>query len=435
VYDVIVVGARAAGASTAMLLARQGAQVLAVDQARFPSDTLSTHQVQVPGVACLRRWGLLGDVAASTPPTDKIRLDTAGVVLKGRFPSWDGVSTLYSPRRTVLDSLLVDAARAADAEVREGFRVDELVWADDRVIGIRGRDRGRTVVTEHASLVVGADGKHSLVAEKAFARRLRANPATTMACYSYWSGVPLDAGELYQRPDAAAAAFPTNDDLTMVYIATTIAEFPSFRADIEGNYLRTLDRFGDLGGRVRSGQRVERIRTTPDLPNHLRFPYGPGWVLVGDAGLVMDPITAQGIGNAFVDAEQLAGAIIAGLGGSAPLAWALDEYRLRCAGERQAMYEFTLALAALRPDPRMQLVVESLRGRQNEIDRFLGVFAGTEPLEDYFAARNMLRLLGVRKTARAIIASHRPENRFPHNRAEDPLDGHLYVCTQGQGGA
>src|SRR5215467_2185074 len=117
-YDVIVVGARVAGAATAMLLARHGLRVLCVDRATFPSDTLSTHQIQLPGVAKLKRWGLLDAVAAHTPPTREVRFDMGDVVLEGRFPPYDGVDAIYGPRRILLDKILVDAARASGAELR-----------------------------------------------------------------------------------------------------------------------------------------------------------------------------------------------------------------------------------------------------------------------------------------------------------------------------
>src|SRR5712671_38630 len=112
-YDVIVVGARVAGAATAMLLARQGLRVLVVDRVSFPSDTISSHQLQVPGAALLHRWGLLGKLAAAgTPPARRVRLDAGdGVVMDGQFPACEGVDALYSPRRTLLDSILVEAAR------------------------------------------------------------------------------------------------------------------------------------------------------------------------------------------------------------------------------------------------------------------------------------------------------------------------------------
>jgi flavin-dependent dehydrogenase len=192
-YDVIVVGTRVAGASTAMLLARHGLKVLAVDRARFPSDTVSTHQIQVPGVARLQRWGLLdGVIAAGTPPVRRVRFDPGPVVLRGRLPIVDGADAIYSPRRTVLDALLVDAARAAGAEVRERFVVEDLVTADDRVIGVRGRTDGGATVQERARLVVGADGRHSLVARRVDPPIDREAPPCSVAVYTYWSGVRVD---------------------------------------------------------------------------------------------------------------------------------------------------------------------------------------------------------------------------------------------------
>jgi len=159
-YDVIVVGARVAGAATAMLLARQGLRVLAVDRVSFPSDTISSHQLQVPGAALLHQWGLLGKLAAAgTPPARQVHLDAGGgLVMDGQFPPYEGVDALYSPRRTLLDSILVEAAREAGAEVRENFRVTEVTASGDRVTGIRGSARGRPAVTETASLVIGPTG-------------------------------------------------------------------------------------------------------------------------------------------------------------------------------------------------------------------------------------------------------------------------------------
>ncbi|MEN3308583.1 MAG: hypothetical protein V7603_4785 [Micromonosporaceae bacterium] len=398
-YDVIVVGARVAGAVTALLLARQGLRVLAVDRATFPSDTLSTHQIQVPGVARLHRWGLLDRLAATgTPATREVRFDPGPAVLVGRFPMYEGVDALYSPRRTVLDALLVDAARQAGAEVRENYLVEELHWVDGRVAGIRGHERGAKPCTETAPLVVGADGKHSLVAKAVAARRYRYRPPATLACYTYWSGMPAGStGELYQRPGRAVAAFPTNDGLTMVYVAAPVAELPAFRADVPGRYLETLDRCGDLGQRVRAGERAERWRTTPDLPTAFRVPYGPGWALVGDAGLVMDPVSAQGISNALRDADLLAGAVLdAGLAGDHGLAGdqRLAGYHRSRDRAGRPMDDFTARLARLgAPGWRERALLTSLVGRPAEIDRLLGVFAGIEPLRRYFSLPNALRLI------------------------------------------
>jgi 2-polyprenyl-6-methoxyphenol hydroxylase-like FAD-dependent oxidoreductase len=409
-YDVIVVGARVAGAATAMLLARQGLRVLAVDRVSFPSDTISSHQLQVPGVALLHRWGLLGKLtAAGTPPAHRVRLDAGGgLVLSGQFPAYDGVDALYSPRRTLLDSILVEAARQAGAEVRENFRVTQLTASGGRITGIRGSARGHPAVTETASLVIGADGKRSLVARTVGARRYRERPVRAFASYSYWAGVPLQGGELYQRPGRAVAAFPSNGELTMVYVAAPITEFAAARADLGDHYLRTLDLCGDLGERVRSGMRAERLRTTPDQPNRFRCSHGPGWALAGDAGVVMDSVSAQGMTNALRDASYLSDAVVAGLGGSQPLAGALHGHQRRRDRAIRGMYDFTLALAAFRTaTPGRRHFLAAVAADQQETNRFLGAFAGIVPPEQYFTLRTVARVLGSR-AVRWLAASTRP---------------------------
>src|SRR5215475_7836709 len=175
-YDVIVVGARVAGATTAMLLARAGLTVLAVDQARFPSDTLSTHQLQSPGVARLSRWGLLDRLLATgVPQVNSVRFHIAGATLASSYPPVDGTEFMLSPRRTVLDALLVDAAREAGAEVREATVLTELSTMGGRIVGVRCRAKDAPAeTTERAAIVVGADGRHSRVAKMAGAPEYRA---------------------------------------------------------------------------------------------------------------------------------------------------------------------------------------------------------------------------------------------------------------------
>ncbi len=410
-YDVIVVGARVAGAATAMLLARQGLRVLAVDRAGFPSDTVSSHQLQVPGAALLHQWGLLGKLtAAGTPPTRRVRFDAGGgLVMDGRFPAYGGVDALYSPRRTLLDSVLVEAAREAGAEVRENFRVTQLTASGNRITGITGSARGRPAVTETADLVIGADGKRSLVAGAVGARRYRERPVRSFASYSYWAGVPVSGGEIYQRPGRAVAVFPTNGELTMVYVAAPITEFASARADLEDHYLSTLDRCGDLGERVRAGKRAERLRTTPDQPNTFRCAHGPGWALAGDAGVVMDSVSAQGMTNALRDASYLSDAVIAGLGGSRPLADALRDHQCRRDRAIRGMYDFTLDLAAFAPASTGQrLFLAAVAADQQETDRFLGAFAGIVPAERYFTLGTAVRILGSRGIRRLTTRHGQP---------------------------
>jgi 2-polyprenyl-6-methoxyphenol hydroxylase-like FAD-dependent oxidoreductase len=394
-----------------MLLARQGLRVLAVDRASFPSDTISSHQLQVPGAALLHWWGLLGKLtAAGTPRVRRVHFDAgSGLALDGQFPACEGVDAVYSPRRTLLDSILTETAREAGAEVRENFRATQVTASGGRVTGIRGSARGGPAVTETASLVIGADGKRSLVAGAVGAGRYRERPVQSFASYSYWAGVPVSCGELYLRPGRAVAVFPTNDELTMVYVAAPMTEFASARADLEGNYLRTLDLCGDLGERVRNGSRAERLRTTPDQPNTFRWSHGPGWALAGDAGVVMDSISAQGMTNALRDASYLSAAVVAGLGGSRPLAAALHDHQRRRDQAIRGMYDFTLGLAAFRPaTPGQRRFLAAVAADQQETDRLLSALAGIEPPEQYFTLGTVLRILGsrgIRKLTTAGVPS------------------------------
>src|SRR5215470_13182521 len=297
-YDVVIVGARPAGAATALLLARAGLRVLAVDRARFPSDTLSTHQIQIPGSACLARWGLLDKVVANNcPPARTALFDSGPSRLAGAYPAHDGVDAIYSPRRTILDALLIDAARESGAEVIEGFDVDDVVRSDGRVAGIVGTEKGSSATsrTITARLVIGADGKHSRIARAVGAPSYRERPAMSANVYGYWSGLPVTGGEIYVRERFLMGAWPTNDGLTLTFTVMPLADFGAFHRDVLANVLAALDTAGDLGKRARAATPVEHFRAAPDLPNVFRKPYGPGWALVGDAALVMDPITGQGI--------------------------------------------------------------------------------------------------------------------------------------------
>ena len=415
-HDVIIVGARVAGSATALLLARRGLKVLVLDRAAFPSDTLSTHQVQVPGVARLARWGVLDAVLrAGTPATRTVRFDQGQAVFTGRFPAYDGVDFMCSPRRTLLDQVLVDAARAAGAEVRENFTVDELRQDRGTVTGVRGREKGAPAVTEDARLVIGADGKHSLVAGAVRARAYRMEPPRSMAFYTYWEGVPASGapasgGEIYGRPGCALGAWPTNDGLLMTYLAWPIARFGEFRRDVEGNFLRTLDTVG-LGDRIRAGRRAERFRGSPDLPGYFRQPYGPGWALVGDAGLLLDPITGQGISHAFRDAELLADAVADGLGGIRPLGSALGQYHRARDKAAGPMYDFTARLAAIAPPTSAEMALfQALSRRQQDADAFVGALAGVVPMREFMSARTMVRLVGVRGFTSLVLGQRQRGN-------------------------
>jgi len=404
-YDVIIAGARVAGSSTAMLLARKGYRVLAVDKAAFPSDTMSTHQVQLPAVARLKQWRLLDNlISASTPPARHVRFDNGIAVLEGSFPEYQGVDAMYCPRRTILDKMLVDAARAAGAEVRENFSVDEVLIEDGRVVGLRGHGQGGASVSEKARLVIGADGKRSIVAKAVRPQTYHEIPPLSMGYYTYWEGVPIEGGAMYGRERRLIGAWPTNDGLVITYIAWPIEEFHAFRSDIEGNYLKTLDSTGSLGERIRAGKRAERFVGTADLPNYFHKPYGPGWALVGDAGLVKDPITGQGIGDAFRDAELLVEAIDAGFCSKQPLDEALAGYQQKRDRLELPMYLFTTQLASFAPAKiEEQVLFAALQHNQAATSQFFGMLTGAVPVPEFFAPGNLFKIVGVSGMAKIMM--------------------------------
>jgi flavin-dependent dehydrogenase len=388
-YDVIVVGARCAGSPTAMLLARSGHDVLLVDRASFPSDTISTHLVHPPGVAALRRWGLLDRAVAGCPPIDTYASDF------GPFTICGTPGTAYAPRRTILDTVLVEAAAEAGAQVRERFTVSEVLVEDGRVTGVRGHGASGRSVTERARVVVGADGLHSVVARAAAPEQYHEKPQLLCGYYAYWSGLPMDGRfETYDRPDRAFAAWPTNDDLTLVIGGWPFREFAANRGDIEGNYLATLGTVPAFRDRLRSARRESRI-VGMAVPNYFRTPYGPGWALVGDAGYNKDFITAQGIQDAFRDAELCAGALHEAFGGARPFDAAMREYQSTRDAQVLPMYEFTVELASLEPPPpELQQLLAAVSRDQDAMDGFARVVAGVTSPAEFFSDENVGRILG-----------------------------------------
>ncbi|MDB5065402.1 MAG: oxidoreductase [Chloroflexi bacterium] len=394
-YDAIVIGSRCAGSPTAMLLAHRGHRVLLVDRAVLPRDTLSTHFIHPPGVACLARWGMLDQVVATgCPPVSHTTLAFEDLTLTGSSPAIDGITASYAPRRTVLDRVLLDGAIAAGVEVREGFAVQDLLTDGDRIVGIRGRGAFGSLISDRCQVVVGADGLHSLVARTVRPDIHHATSPLTCAYYSYWSGVPAAGLELHHADGRLGVCFPTNESLTVVYVAWPHREFHRFRADVEGNYLATLAQLPHLAERLRGGRREDLIRGTADLPNLFRRPHGPGWALVGDAGHHKDPNTAYGIMDAFRDAGLLVKALDAGFCGRRDLTEALAEYERE--RDRLAMprYELTCQLAALEPPTaEMQQLFRALEGDQPQIDRFFGAHQGTVPIREFFASDNLRHIV------------------------------------------
>ncbi len=396
-YDAIVVGARCGGSPTAMLLARNGYRVLLLDKATFPSDTMSTHLVHPPGVAALARWGILEQLEATNcPPITRYSFDFGRVTISGSPRPADGAANAYCPRRIVLDTLLVDAAVAAGAEMRDAFTVEEILVDDGAVTGIRGHAKGGPTVTERARVVVGADGKHSLVAKTVKPEAYNEMPPLAPSYYAYWSGLPTDAFETYIRggDDRGWAAIPTHDDLTCVVQGWPPSQFDANRKDIEGTYLKSFELAPEFAERVRGARRETRFVGTADLPGYFRKPFGPGWALVGDAGYHKHPITAFGITDAFRDADAVASAIDDAFAGRRSYDDAMAGYQQARDEQALPVYGFTCDFARIEPPPpEMQQLIGAMRGNQEAMDGFVSVMAGTLPAPEFFAPENAGRIM------------------------------------------
>jgi flavin-dependent dehydrogenase len=401
-YDVIVVGARCAGSPTAMLLARKGYKVLLVDRATFPSDIPHGHFIHREGPRRLAQWGLLDRIVSTNcPPVVMSTLDFGDSPLVAKDLVVDSVAMGYAPRRSILDKVLVDAAVEAGVEVREGFAVESFTADGDRLTGVRGRARdGGSLVTEHATVTVGADGRHSLLARVVQAPASYDLPAATCWYFSYWSGIDMPGLEIYVKNRSAIFAFPTHDQLTGIFIGWSAEALPEVRANIESEHMKVVEGIPSLAERVRNARREERFAGATDLPNFVRKPYGPGWALVGDAGCHKDPFQALGMCDAFRDLDLLVNALDAGLSGRADLQEALGAYeRQRNDATLQDFWQ-NLNAAQFKPLPQEMIRLRAaVRGNQEATNRLVMATEGMIPRETFFNPENLGRLMASGPTA------------------------------------
>jgi flavin-dependent dehydrogenase len=356
-HDVVVVGARCAGAATAMLLAIAGHDVLLLDRDTFPSDTLSTHAIARGGVVQLKRWGLLQAVLdTGTPPIRNVEFHSGETMVARMIKERNGVDMLVAPRRHALDTLLVNAAMSAGAQLMTGVTVDGVRRADDgRITGVRSRNRNGSL--EIASrFVVGADGLRSRIARSVDSvfTEVRGNSGATH--YAYYAG-DWPAMEYYLGQRSFAGVFPTNNGEACIWVCSPGDDALHFRRahrPLDSAFEAMLRAAApELANRLaNSATRTSTTRGMIGLPNHVRHPVGPGWALVGDAGYHRDAITGHGISDAFRDADLLATALDLVLLGDADEATALAGYHAERDRQLREIFEITCELASFPPVPR-----------------------------------------------------------------------------------
>ncbi len=315
-YDVVIVGARCAGAATALLLARQGLSVLAIDRAAYGSDTISTHALMRGGVLQLRRWGIIDNVrAAGTPPVRTVAFHYGDEVVEIPIEDRNGVDALYAPRRTTLDPLLVDAARGAGAEIVHGVRFQDILRSSaGRVCGVIVEDGSGHTVELATNLLVGADGRTSRVARLTRSARHTSGRHTSGLVFGYWAGLDSRGYHWYYRRGISAGAIETDDGLTCVFAAAPERRFrEETRRNLSAGHRRILDEIEPaLSQAVAASRLACPLRAFIGEPGFLRESWGAGWALVGDAAYFRDPLTAHGITDALRDAELLARAVSVG---------------------------------------------------------------------------------------------------------------------------
>lgn len=325
--DVVVVGARAAGAATAMLLARAGLSVVVLDRDRPGTDTLSTHALMRGGVVQLNRWGLLDRIVdAGTPPIRETTFHYTATDVTVPIKPAAGVDALYAPRRTVLDPMLSAAAEEAGAAVRFGATVVGVRTDHGRVLGVDVHDRSGSVESIGARLVVGADGRRSTVARLVGARATHQAVHTSSFTYGYFAGLAAVGYEWAYRPGATAGFIPTNDGLTCVFAGDRPDRIGRGGPSVLHSVVARAS--ADMGRPLQAATLASPVRTFTGQPGHLRRPWGPGWALVGDAGSWKDPISAHGLTDALRDADLLARAAVSELAEERDANDAYGEYEL-----------------------------------------------------------------------------------------------------------
>jgi 2-polyprenyl-6-methoxyphenol hydroxylase-like FAD-dependent oxidoreductase len=367
-HEVVVVGARCAGAATALLLARQGHDVLVVDRVSFPSDTLSTHAIARGGVVQLARWGLLDAVVDSgAPPIRTVTFHFGdGSVMRRTVKDRAGVDLLVAPRRHVLDPILLSAAIEDGAEYAGGLTVTGVATdRSGRVLGVEARARNGRRLRIPAAFVVGADGVHSRIARAVGARVVDQRPSDAGTHYTYVAGLDWEGFEFHVGPGAFAGVFPTHGGEANVWVCcpaavalpdttdttyTTDTTGPAPGARRTAAFLSLLERAApSLAERVRAARITAPVRSAARLPNHVRAAAGRGWALVGDAGYHRDPITGHGITDAFRDAELLAGQLGRALRGELSEREALRSYAHQRDRALAPIFDVTCQLAAFPP--------------------------------------------------------------------------------------
>ncbi|WP_160723262.1 NAD(P)/FAD-dependent oxidoreductase [Bacillus sp. USDA818B3_A] len=385
-FDVIITGARCAGSTLAYYLSEAGFKVLLVDRATFPSNTLSTNTFFNNTTALLREIGVMDQLLATNVTSVRaIKFQFEDTVIEGPIPEVEGEDTAYCIRRTYLDDILLQhAKKQKNITVIEGFRVTDVVYDGEKVIGVKGADGSKREQEYRARLVVGADGRNSTIRKLVNSPLKVSSPSTVAVYFGYFSGIPHDPEpkfEIYKREDKLAILFPTNNHS---YVA--VANFPlenknlmnSFKQNPENSLQRFLsDYFPNttISDRIKDAKLTEPIRGLIGYENYWYQGMGKGWALVGDAICFKDPAMAQGIHDAIYGAKILADTLIKNRGQFDQWEKIADDYQLSMENEFMVRFYMGCELSKNELITEQQDAVNKIISiHPSVIEKFFGIY-------------------------------------------------------------
>ena len=365
IFDAVIIGGRVAGALTAAFLAQAGHCVLVLERARFPSDTISTHFFRAPTFRAFQKAGILDQVLAAAPRLTVNYNVIDGIVFPEPVDEPADFPFYMCLRRIVLDAILYEAVRRLpNVDFRIGARAREILFDSGRAAGVVWTEDGQQQQAD-SRLLIGADGVRSFVARQVRPEVQHSDPIRRVMYYAYYRNMSHQDGpaaEFHYAGNTLAYVMPIDSGLTMLAVSAPIETFRAFKKDPEGRLVAELTGMPEIAPRLGGIQRQGPVRGSGSIPGYVRVPFGPGWVLAGDAGMVMDPWSGQGIDHAAVQAGHLAHQADLYLKGESSWEAAMGAYhRDRDAALLKSYRQTSILAADLRPMTRSALEKRGLR--------------------------------------------------------------------------
>ncbi len=385
-YDIVIVGGRIAGSTSAILLGRLGYRVLLIERSEMPSDTLSTHYIWPDGVAALDRIGLLDEILATgAPKLPAFQRWNGDMHLVADLVPIQGIDYGLCPRRQILDTILFEAAARTDGvDALAGARATTLLREDDRVTGLEITDATDTIAIK-AELVLGADGRHSFVARQVLAHEHDVIPPGKFWYYAYYRGAtppepPAFVTSGTETDFVGSAA--TNDGLQMVLYGADEEQFIDFRTDFAANFEQRVRAHHAMQLTLANAERVSDVAGFSGIRGYYRDAFGPGWALVGDAVHQKDPMAGRGMAEAIRGAEWLAEALTDGISDGALRRYA-DTLRAMTSTAYQ-LVRISVRPDRYRTDEQGAILKERIISDQGLTEFMRLWYDDTRSFEDYF---------------------------------------------------